>query len=205
WRLRLHALRLTPPSDSHAPPPGNAIPFTRAGTITGGVTNAATASGAFNDPASTSASASKSATVTGHVCTISLTKTPSQTSVCNGASVTYTYIVSNNSDAFTWTGTLSDAKLWTTIGTITRVPGLSQPLTAPATTTGSVTSLPDALPIFNDPASTSASASKSATVTGHVCTISLTKTPSQTSVCNGASVTYTYIVSNNSDAFTWTG
>src|SRR5262249_58611393 len=81
---------------------------TASAAITGTVTNKATASGAFNDPASTTASANAQATVTGHVCTISLTKTPDKTSVCNGDTGTYTYVVANNSYAFTWTGSLTD-------------------------------------------------------------------------------------------------
>src|SRR5262249_26299230 len=90
-----------------APPSPTPVPTRRSselsGAITGSVTNKATASGAFSDPASTTASANAQATVVGHVCTISLTKTPDKTSVCNGTSVTYTYVVTNNSDAFTWT------------------------------------------------------------------------------------------------------
>ena len=53
-------------------------------SVTGTVTNIATATGAFNDPTSTAASDTASATVTGHACTISVTKTPSATDVCNG-------------------------------------------------------------------------------------------------------------------------
>src|SRR5262249_61195997 len=77
--------------------PSGSQTFTASAAITGSVTNKATASGAFNDPASTSASANAQATVVGHVCTISLTQTPDQTSVCNGTSFTYTYMVTNNS------------------------------------------------------------------------------------------------------------
>src|SRR5262249_56895749 len=99
-------ITLTAGAASFTLAPNGSKTFTASSAITGTVTNKATASGAFNDPASTSASANAQATVVGHVCTISLTKTPDKTSVCNGDTVTSNYVVTNNSDAFTWTRSL---------------------------------------------------------------------------------------------------
>src|SRR5262249_49786639 len=185
--------------------PGASQPFTHTFTLTGSRTNIATATATTTQNQSTTAQAT--ATVNGHVCTISLTKTPSQTSVCKGKSVTYTYVVTNNSDGFAWTGKLTDDTITLPAGaaSFTLAPNGSQTFTASAAITGSVTNHATASGAFNDPASTSASANAQATVTGHVCTISLTKTPDKTSVCNGTSVTYTYVVTNHSDAFTRTG
>ncbi len=50
-------------------------------------------------------------TVTSHECGITLTKLPAASAVCDGATVTYSYAVTNNSDEFTWTGTLVDSVL----------------------------------------------------------------------------------------------
>src|SRR5262249_10507584 len=196
-----------------APPSPTPVPTRRSselsGAITGSVTNKATASGAFSDPASTTASANAQATVVGHVCTISLTKTPDKTSVCNGDTVTYTYVVTNNSDAFACTGSLTDDTITLPDGaTSFSIPaGQSKTFTTSSAITGTVTNKATASGAFNDPASTTASANAQATVVGHVCTISLTKTPSVTTVCAGQNtqVTYTYVVKNNSDAFTASG
>ncbi|HEU5211596.1 MAG TPA: hypothetical protein VFU10_02390 [Gaiellaceae bacterium] len=185
--------------------PGASATLTKTAAVNGTITNTATANGTFNDSKPTSASATASATVTGHTCTIALTKTPNVSNVCNGGPVTYTYTVTNNSDLFTWTGSLTDDKLGTIAASITLTAGQSKTFTASGNVTGTVTNTATASGAFNDAASTTASATKQATVTGHVCTISLTKTPSATSVCNGDSVTYTYVVTNNSDLFTWTG
>src|SRR5262249_59926507 len=68
--------------------PNGSQTFTASGAITGTVTNKATASGAFNDPASTTASANAQATVTGHVCTIRSAEPPEGKAVSNGTSVT---------------------------------------------------------------------------------------------------------------------
>src|SRR5262249_59217364 len=79
--------------------PGASATLTKVATVNGTQTNTGTATGTFNDANNTSASATASATVTGHNCTISIAKTPSTTSVCNGANtqVTYSYVVTNNS------------------------------------------------------------------------------------------------------------
>ena len=182
--------------------------------ITGAVTNTVTATGAFNDPASTSANASAEATVTGHICTITVTKTPSDTDVCNGSTVDYDYRVTNNSDEFDWTGDVVDDS-----GT-PGVPGDDVVLATGATIaagafadyenngvviTGTVTNIVLADGAFDDPDATAASDTDTATVTGHVCDIDITKTPSATQVCNGDLVDYDYLVTNNSTEFTWTG
>src|SRR3989442_11219220 len=81
---------------------------TKTTTVNGTVTNVFTADGAFDDPAASKAKETALATVTGHDCGISLRKTPNVTSVCNGTTVTYTYVITNNSDAFSWVGSLED-------------------------------------------------------------------------------------------------
>src|SRR5207302_5962344 len=137
--------------------PGQHRTFTKSGAITGTVNNTATASGAFDDPSSTSASKTATATVNGHACSISLTKTPDQTSVCNGSSVTYTYVVTNNSDAFSWTGTLTDNVLGTISGSFTLAPAAHQTFTKSGAITGTVNNTATASGAFDDPSSTSAS------------------------------------------------
>jgi uncharacterized repeat protein (TIGR01451 family) len=149
--------------------PGDTANFTATGTINGVVNNTATADGAFDDPASTTASTTADATVTGHDCSISLTKTPSVTEVCNGDSVDYTYVVTNNSDAYTWAGTLTDDVLGAIDGTITLAPGASQTLTASWVINGTVTNIATADGAFDDPASTTASTTATATVVGTPC------------------------------------
>src|SRR5262249_26520772 len=115
------------------------------------------------------------------------------------------YVVTNNSDAFTWTGTLSDDTLGPINGSITLAPGESKSFNASGTISGVGQDTGTASGACNVPGRTRPRSNADATVTGHVCTISLTKTPAQTNVCNGSTVGYTYVVTNNSDAFTWTG
>lgn len=171
-------------------------------------TNVATATA--TDSSGASATATATATVTGHDCAISITKTPSVTDVCNGSStsVTYSYKVTNNSDSFSVSGTVTD-DVYGIIGSFGPLApnGGNATLTKTATVTGSVTNKGTATGTFNDAAGTSASAQASATVTGHTCTISLTKTPDKTTVCNGSNtqVTYTYVVKNTGDFFNVSG
>src|SRR5262249_58575785 len=116
----------------------------------------------------TSEAANAMATVTVTGGTMSLTKTPDKTSVCNGDTVTYTYVVTNNSDAFTWTGSLTDDTITLPAGAASfSIPaGQSKTFTASAAITGSVTNKATASGAFNDPASTTASANVQATDVG---------------------------------------
>ena len=77
--------------------------------MNGTVTNIATAT-ATSGGGQTTTSNPATATVNGHDCTISLTKTPSTTECCNGSNtqVTYTYVVTNNSDFFNVSGSVTD-------------------------------------------------------------------------------------------------
>jgi hypothetical protein len=147
--------------------------------------------------------------VTGHTCGISLTKTPSTTNVCNGSNtqVTFTYVVTNNSDSFNASGSITDDVLGSIGSFGPLAPGAQATLTKVAAVNGTQTNTGTANATFNDAGNTTASASASATVTGHTCTISLTKTPDKTTVCNGAStpVTYTYVVKNTGDFFSVSG
>jgi hypothetical protein len=189
--------------------PGASATLTKTATVNGTVINIGAASGTFTDAASTNASATATATVTGHTCTISLTKTPSVTNVCNSSntSVTYTYVVTNNSDFFSVSGTLTD-NIYGSIGSFGPLAaGASATLTKTATVNGTVTNIGTASGTFSDSKPTTASATATATVTGHTCTISLTKTPDKTTVCNGSNtqVTYTYVVKNAGDYFNVSG
>jgi len=142
---------------------------TASGTITGAVHNIATADGAFDDPDATAASDTAEADVTGHDCTITVTKTPDQTDVCNGSTVTYTYVITNNSDQFTWTGSLSDDQLGTIATGIVIGPGLTDTETASATINGPVHNIATADGAFDDPDATAASDTAEADVTSHAC------------------------------------
>src|SRR5207249_269465 len=85
--------------------------FTASEPVSADVCNTATARGGLGDAAATSASKAASATVTGHVCTVSLTKTPSATNVCNGTSLTYPHSFPTRRSSDLWSGTLSDDKI----------------------------------------------------------------------------------------------
>ena len=161
-----------------------------------------------------SASDSATATVTGHVCTITITKTPSETDVCNGSTVDYDYRVTNNSDEFDWTGDVVDDAgtplddtddVTLATGATIAAGGFADYEQNGVVISGTVTNIVEASGAFDDPASTSASDTATATVTGHVCTISVTKSADADLICRGESTTYDFSVTNNSDEFTWTG
>jgi hypothetical protein len=176
--------------------------------LTADQTNIVTADGKFDDPASSSATQTATVTVKVHDCTISVTKETSTPDICSGKTASYKIVVTNNSDKFSWTGSVIDDKLGTLDATLTLGPGASKtytPVSAPLT--ADQTNIVTADGKFDDPASSSAKATAQATVKVHVCTISITKTPDKTEVCKGANeqVTYTYIVTNNSDKFSVSG
>ena len=196
-------------------PGGDSSEYTHDSAIgLGEVTNTATADGNFDDADATAASDTDTATTEGHDCTIKITKTPSETNVCNGSTVDYDYLVTNNSDQFDWTGDVvddagtpgdtSDDVILANDVTIAAGDGLPLEQNGVAIT-GKVTNIVKADGVFNDPDATAASDTDTATVTGHDCSISITKTPSKETVCNGDTVNYSYTVTNNSDQFAWTG
>src|SRR5262249_18453970 len=139
-------------------------------TITGSGTITNTATAKTND--GTVSSGPVQASVNAHTCTVSLTKTPDNKDVCTGANttVTYTYVVTNNSDKFNASGSVSDDKLGSIGSFGPLAPGASQTLTKTATLTGSQTNTGTASATFSDSASPKATATATATVTGHVCT-----------------------------------
>src|SRR5207249_3689904 len=148
---------------------------------------------------------SDSSTVTAHDCSITVTKS-NPDDVCTGGEVTYDYTITNNSDEFVWTGTLVDDQLGDVGGgTITLAPGETQSFSANANISGTVTNVVTGSGTFDDPDTTAASDTDTATVSSHDCSITITKTPSLTQVCNGDTVSYSYTVTNNSDVFDWTG
>ena len=150
------------------------------------------------------ASDTATATVTAHDCSITVTKTNSG-DVCDGGTVDYTITVKNNSDLYDWTGDVTDDKLGTLATGVTIAAGDTATYTPSTTVTGTVTNIVTASGTFNDGSSTSASDTDTSTVSSHDCSITVTKTPSQTNVCNGDTVDYAYTVKNNSDEFDWTG
>lgn len=189
--------------------PGATATLTRTVSITGGVTNIATASATFG---AATVTATATATVNGRTCSISLTKTPDKAQVCNGTSttVTYTYIVTNTGDFFNATGTVVDDAGTPAIpgDDITRnftdlAPGASTPATGAGslTSTASISATTTNTAVASGTSGgASVTATDDATVTAVTCGISVTKTPDRTQVCNGANelVTYTYVVTNNS-------
>ena len=202
--------RRHPGPDRHGPrdlAPGATETFTADGAITGTVTNTVTADGVLDDPDATAVSESVDATVTGEDCTITVTKTAASSDVCDGASVTYSYTVTNNSDSFDWTGTLTDSVLGEVVAgrspsaparprtyTLTGSSRARSPTPPPPRAPSAIPTPPSAV-VTTDPV----------TVTSHACDITVTKVPAASAVCDGATVTYTYTVTNNSDEFTWTG
>jgi hypothetical protein len=157
--------------------PGASATLTKTANVGATTTNTGTATGTSGGA---SVSATASATVTAHNCSISLTKTPSATAVCNGASVTYTFVVTNNSDKYSWSGSLTDDVLGTIAASITLAPGGSQTFTKSATINGTVTNTGTASGTFNDSTSASASKTATATVYGQVCRIIVKKVTNPT-------------------------
>ena len=143
--------------------PGASQTFTATAPITGPVTNTVTATG--TSPDATAATATTEATVTGQDCTITLTKTASATETCDGSTVTYDLTVTNDSDNFTWSGTVSDPLLGVTQN-VTLVPGESRTLTPSGVVTGVTTNTATATGRFTNLQLTQANATASTTVTG---------------------------------------
>ena len=168
-------------------------------------TNTVTATGVLDDPAATSATQTASATVTGDTCTISIVKTASSPDVCVGGSVGYTITVTNNSTNFTWTGRVVDDVLGILAASVTLAPGKSVTYTpTDVIDQARVTNIATATGAFGDPSNGTSARDhqRPVTVTSHACDITVTKVPAASAVCDGATVTYTYTVTNNSDEFT---
>src|SRR5262249_5679559 len=144
-----------------------------------------------------------------HVCTISLSRTHSLTEVCIGANtqVTYSYVVTNNSDFFSVSGSVSDNVLGSIGSFGPLAPGASATLTKVATVNGTTTNTGTASGTFDDVNSTTSSATATATVTVLTCTFSITTTPTSTSVFypTRRSSDLSYVVTNNSDFFSVSG
>ena len=193
--------------------PGFALPagasqtFTKSTTLSATTTNTATVTGV--SAGGQQATATARATVTGHTCTIDLTKTPSVTDICNGTntSVTYTYVVTNTGNFFNVSGSVTDNVLGNIGSFGPLAPGGSATLTKTTTISATTTNTGTATGTFTDSASTIATDTANATITARTCTISLTKSPDITQVCEGANtqVTYTYVVTNTGDFFSVSG
>jgi hypothetical protein len=173
---------------------GESKTFTKTTTLTTDTTNTVTATGVDQSGASVTATAS--ATVKVLHPAIALTKTPSATKVESGASVTYTYVVTNTGDTGLTVGITDD-----TFGTIATgeslAAGASKTFTKTTTLTADTTNIAIATGIDQTGASVTARAT--ATVKVIHPSITLTKTPSSPKVESGASITYTYVVTNTGD------
>src|SRR5262245_66688899 len=80
----------------------------------------------FNDPASSSAKATADATVKVHDCTIGVTKKTTTPDICSGSKASYEIVLTNNSDQFSWTGSVVDDKLGTQDASLTLAAGASK-------------------------------------------------------------------------------
>src|SRR6266540_3854407 len=184
--------------------PGVSATFTVVHNVNSSVTNVATAVGTFDDPESSTDTATDDAVVTSHVCDITIVKTASPTDVCEGrdSPVTYTYLVTNLSDFYDVTIIVTD-DIYGAVGTITLGPGLSHTFTTTQTVNATITNVGTAVGTFTDQSSSTDTATDDAVVTSHVCDITIVKTASPTDVCAGrdSQVTYTYVVTNLSDFY----
>jgi hypothetical protein len=97
--------------------------------------------------------------------------------VCNGATVTYDYSITNNSDTFTWTGTFVDDVIGDIGGgAVVLAPNATSHFNdVPWVINGTVDNTVEGSGTFDDGSSSSASASASATVIGNICRIILQK------------------------------
>jgi hypothetical protein len=167
---------------------GDSVTYYPTHTVNETTTNTVTATGAFDDVDASAATDSDSATVTAHDCTITITKSPRAESVCNGSTVTYDYSVTNNSDYFTWSGTLSDDVLGQINGAITLDPGETEYFSAVGEIVGEVINTATASGAFDDVDASTATDSASATVTGYTCRIIVEKV----TIPSGASQQFTF-------------
>ncbi|MCL5109400.1 MAG: hypothetical protein M1401_11130 [Chloroflexi bacterium] len=169
---------------------GASATFTETTTLTATTTNTVTATGSV---AGASVSDTATATVNVHACTISLTKTPNKTDVCDGAntSVTYTYVVKNTGDFFNASGTLvddngtpgdtSDDVAIGSWGPLAPGADTGTTLTKAFTVNGTRTNIATA---SGTSGGKSVSATADATVTGHTCSIAVTKSCTDASGTN---------------------
>jgi hypothetical protein len=127
--------------------------------------NSALASGKFDDTEETLASAKTESKITGHPCTISISKTPDPSSLCGpqDTEITFTFEVTNNSNFFDVYGSIVDDDFGD-IGNFNLVPGASQSYTRNTTINSPMSSYAEAEGNFSDQAETYAFALVLATV-----------------------------------------
>jgi len=173
---------------------GESKTFTKTTTLTTDTTNTATATGVDQSGASVTATAS--ATVKVLHPAIALTKTPSAPKIESGASVTYTYVVTNTGDTGLTVGITDD-----TFGTIASGESLAVGQSKTFTKTTTLTTDTTNIAIATGVDQTGAQVTARATATVKVIhpAIALTKTPSAPKIETGTDVTYTYVVSNTGD------
>jgi hypothetical protein len=178
--------------------------FNRLGvTINGTVTNIARTTATSGD--GLTATAQATATVTGHVCTITVTKSADADSVCSGHSTTYDFSITNNS-SFNWSGSLIDDVVGTIADPLSLTPGETKSFlnVAGPNLTQNTTNTVTAAGAFDDPDATATNDTASDTVNVSDCTITVTKSADADQVCSGDSTTYDFSITNNS-GFNWTG
>src|SRR5262249_55257048 len=101
--------------------------FTKAFAVNGTRTNTATATA--TDANGVKATASATAPVAGHNCTNGVTKKTTTPDICSGSKASYEIVVTNNSDQFSWTGSVVDDKLGTQDASLTLAAGASKTYT----------------------------------------------------------------------------
>src|SRR5436189_1901846 len=114
-----------------------------------------------------------SATVTGHTCSISITEMQNKTNSfpTRSSSVLYTYVVTNSGDFFSASGSLTDDHFGAIGSWGPLAPGASQTLTKVSAINATTVNIATASGTSDGK---SVSASATATVTGHTCSIGLT-------------------------------
>ena len=136
---------------------------------------------------------------------LSITNVPDKTSASLGDKITYTYVITNNTNNVTSNLTLTDSKLGSiTLSRTSLNPG--ENVTANATHTVVVSDFPG--PITNTATVTgkdvygntlTANASASVTLIPYKATLTIVKTANTTQASPGQGITYTYTINNTGD------
>lgn len=184
--------QLGPVGTPFALAPGAGVTQIMTDTITGSVTNEATATG--QHPLGT-VQASDSATVTVISPQIQLRKTADPTVVLSGETVTYSYRVTNSGDVTLAQITIQDDQLGQVGAPFALAPGSTLTRTMAVPITSNTTNVATAT--GHHPAGGSVQASDTASVTVIGPAIQLSKTVAPPVIVNGETVTYTFRITNS--------